>query len=105
MAHQKIGDVENAFDDFERATGAPEFAEPYFNRGRLYFDLGYYQDAAAEYDRAIRVDSSYADAYAQRALAFIALEKDQEARLDVERAVDLGADRAELETAIQEIKK
>lgn len=104
LANQKAGNVDKAFEDFERAAGGPEFAEPYFNRGRLYSDLGYYKYAVDDYSLAIGRDPSYADAYANRAIAYVALKKDNEAQLDIERAVDLGAGRAELELEMQEMK-
>lgn len=105
LAHRKAGDLDSAFDDFERATRDAEFAEPYFNRAGMYFDMGYYRFAIEDYDRAIRRNASDANGYAKRALAYIALEKDKEAQLDIDRAVDLGSDRVELEEAVQELKK
>ena len=104
LAHLKVDNIDDAFDDFERAAGGPDYADPYFNRGGLYFDLGEYRFAIDDYSQGIRRDPTDAGGYAKRALAYIALGKDDEAELDIGRAVDLGFGRVELEEAVQELK-
>ena len=71
----------------------------------MLYELGEYQFAAEAYSRAILIDPLYADAYADRALAYTLLAKDKVAKVDSDRAVELGVDRVELEGAIQELKK
>lgn len=55
-------------------------------------------------DEAIRLDLQNAFAYANRALTYTLLGKDIEAQKDIDRAVELDIDRAELETKIEGFK-
>ena len=106
LAYQGLGKFDEAFQDFENATGHVDgFAPAYYNWGRLLHELGEYQYAAETFSRTILIDPLYADAYAGRALAYTLLVKDRVAKLDIERAVELGVDRVELEAAIREAKK
>ena len=106
LAYQALGKSDEAFQDFQSAIGRGiGFAPAYYNRGKLLHDLGYYQFATEAYSKAIFIDPLYADAYADRALTYTLLAKDKVAKLDSDRAVELGVDRVELEGAIQELKK
>lgn len=44
-----------------------------FNRGNAYFDLGDYPHAIADYTEVIRLNPRFANAYANRALAYEAV--------------------------------
>ena len=105
LAHAALDRFDQAFEDFRGAVGrGPGFAPAYYNQGRLLYELGRYQFAAADYSRAIVIDPLYAEAYAGRALAYTLLEKDKVAELDMDRAVELGLDRVDLENTIRELK-
>ncbi len=67
--------------------------------------MGDYQRAIDDLDEAIRLDPELALAYYNRALASTLLGNDAAARQDIDRAVELGMDRATLEPAIDEIKQ
>ena len=105
LAYQGIGKFDLAFQDFQKAAGDTEFAPAHYNRGKLLYELGKYRFAAKEYSRAILKDPLYADAYTGRAMAYTFLEKDTLAKLDIDRAVELGVERVELEGMIQELEK
>ena len=105
LAYKGLGNFDEAFQDFKAANGpGAGFAPAYYNQGSLLYELGEYQFAVSDYSRAIQVDPSYVDAYADRALAYTLLKKDKAAELDIDRAVELGVDRIELAAAIQELK-
>ena len=63
------------------------------------------EEAIAEYDQAIYINSQLAIPYAHRALAHTLLGRDAAAEENVERAVKLGFDRSVLESEIEELKK
>ena len=106
LAYKGLGKFDEAFQDFETAIGRRAgFAPGYYNRGILLYELEEYQYAAETFSRAIASDPLYADAYAQRALAYTLLVKDKLAKRDIDQAVELGVDRVELEADIQELKE
>ena len=77
----------------------------YYNRGTAFLDLGRYQPALQDYSEAIRVFPMDAEVYAARAFCYALLSRNGEAQQDVERAAELGFDRAFLERAIEEVKR
>ena len=106
LAYKATGNIDQAFEDFRDATGRTTgFAPAYYNLGKLLYELGKYQFAAGDFSRAIQIDPMYKAAYADRAKAYTLLKKDKIAKLDIDRAVELGFDRVELEGAIRELKK
>ena len=106
LAYKASGNIDLAFEDFRKATGRTTgFAPAYYNLGKLLYELGKYQFAAGDFSRAIQIDPMYKDAYADRALAYTLLGKDKVAELDIDRAVELGFNRVELEEAIRDLKK
>ena len=105
LAYQSIGEFDQAFQDFEKAAGSSGFAPAHYNQGKLLYEIGKYRFAAKEYSLAILKDPLYADAYTGRAMAYTFLAKDALAKLDIDRAVELGVDRVELEGVIQELEK
>ena len=77
----------------------------YYHRGTAYLDLGQYQPALNDYSEAIRVSQGDSEVYAARAFCYALLGRNGEAEQDVERAAELGFDRAFLEKAIEEVKR
>ena len=80
-------------------------AEEQANSGNDLLHQGRLGEAIAKYDEAIRLNPKLAVAYANRGIARTHLHKDLEAQQDIERAIELGADHAELERIIKEIKQ
>ena len=77
----------------------------YYHRGTAYLDLGQYQPALHDYSEAIQFSPGDAEVYAARAFCYALLGRNGEAQQDVERAAELGFDRAFLERAIDEVKR
>ena len=68
----------------------PFTAVGYTQRGIAQYELGNFEEAMAYYDRAIRYDPNYAEAYYQRGLVFIEMDKTSFAVDDFEHALALG---------------
>lgn len=105
LAYKSMGKFDEAFEDFKAAIGrGAGFAPAFYNQGSMLYELGEYQFAVRDYSSAIRIDPIYFTAYADRALAYTHMGQDEAAKRDIDRAVELGVDRVELEGAIQELK-
>ena len=84
---------------------APDNAGAYGDRGNAYRELGRYRRAIQDYEVAIRLAPRNALTYANLAIVYTLLGDDAEARQARQRAVELGADRAALESAIEAAKQ
>ena len=90
----------------------------YFNRGAAYGNLALHQKTVAEFDEATRLHQAALEdfdsaiqinpqsptAYANRAITYIFLGRDTEAKQDVDRAAALGYDRALLDQTIRKAR-
>ena len=111
-AYNKLGNAyaearqyQQAVESYDEAIRLdPEYPLAYNNRGGVYAQLGQYESAIADYGEAIRINPRYANAYFNRAQAYAQSDLFIEARQDMERAVDLGADGAFLEEAINQLE-
>ena len=77
----------------------------YNNRGHNYYHLGQFERAIEDFNEAIRLDTEFALAYANRALAHTRLNMDAEAEQDFKRAEELGFDSETLRQEIEDLKK
>ena len=77
----------------------------YTLRGNAYRRQGQYYLAIKDYEEAIRLAPQFVDSYVGRAFAYTLLTRDQEARQDAARAVELGFDSTLLEREIEELTK
>jgi tetratricopeptide (TPR) repeat protein len=66
-------------------------AEEHYNKGCEYGLQGCFDDAIAQFSKAIELDPQFASAYAYRALAYTGLGNKQQAERDIHKAVELGA--------------
>ena len=66
--------------------------------------MGQNERAIEDSDRAIDLNPKRAESYVTRALAYTLLGNDEQAEHDVDRAVQLGFDRALLEGSVEEFK-
>ena len=105
LAYQSLGQLDEAFRDFDTALGTFGLVPAYHNKAKLLYELGEYLVLAKDYTQTITPDPLFPDSYSGRALAYSHLERDKEVMVDVDQAEELGVDRAALEGAIQEIKK
>ena len=102
-AYNDLGQCQRAIEDFDQAMplGSKIGKALAFNqRGVAYANLGHRQRAIGQYTEAIRLDSTFADAHLNRAIAYGATSKDAQAQQDVDRVADLAIARGALEAAI-----
>ena len=71
------------------ACGGPGGAESHNSDGVKYFEEGRFEDAIAEYDEALRLDSQYAVAYYNRGAAYFTLGQFERAIEDYGEAIRL----------------
>ena len=77
--------------DLTRAIDlSPRFAYAYYNRANIYFALERTDEAIADYNEALRLQSDMADAYFNRGLAYIKKGNVAQGRADISRAGELG---------------
>ena len=106
LAYEILEEFQRAFQDFADAIRVyPQYAEAFYNRGNRHARIGRYARSVEDYSEAIHLNPGYADAFYNRALSHTLSGADEEAQRDVESAVALGVNRAELEEAIDRIKK
>jgi tetratricopeptide (TPR) repeat protein len=99
------GQYQQAVESYDEAIRLnPEYALAYNNRGGAYVQLGRYEAAIADYGVATRINPLYANAYFNRALAYAMANRFAEARQDLTKAAELGADGAKLENLIDQLE-
>jgi len=89
IACYKIGQYQNAIEDFNKAIVLKTDYGVYFNRGIAYNKLGQYQLAIENYDEAIRLEPDFAWAYGSRGIAYANLGQHQRAIEDYNEAIRL----------------
>ena len=90
----------------EPPTISPELiaeAQEHFDIAVALGRQGNLEDAISEFDEAIGINPQFATAYAIRALSYRLLGMDALAEQDVERAIELGLDRAEVDGLIGQL--
>lgn len=70
-----------------------------------YLNIGQYQQAIEDSNKAIELDPRAANAYFNRALGYTFLGMDDQARADIEQAVSLGVDRETIEGQVEMVKE
>ena len=104
-SYNDLGQYQRALQDLDEAIKLkPEMALAYVNRGNSYGNLEQFQMAIEDYDEAIRLDPRLALAFSNRALAYTYLGRDDDARMDVERATQLGVDPGPILATMKEVK-
>jgi len=68
----------------------PDEALNYLNRGAIYATLGYYPDAIDDYNKALKIDSLFPEAYYNRGLAKARFGFTKHACIDIKKAAELG---------------
>jgi tetratricopeptide (TPR) repeat protein len=91
LAKQKLHDLEGAIEDLTLAIAMdPANATSRARRGDLYLVTDATRSALRDFDKAIELDASSADALLGRGLALAALGKHREAVIDATRGLALG---------------
>jgi tetratricopeptide (TPR) repeat protein len=86
------GDVDGAFETFDKAVKAyPNESEPYFKRGRTYYELQKYDLALKDLSKAISMDE-VARYYATRGVVYIRKNEPQKAINDLSKAIEIDPD-------------
>ena len=80
LSKKKLGDYSRALIDLNKALDFnPEDPSLYFYRGNLNMLFGEYKLAMVDYDKSIQLDPAYADAFFNKALAYLRLHNHREA--------------------------
>ncbi len=81
-----------------------DLAQLHVDRGLAYMELGRLRDALLDYDEAIQIYPSLAEAYANRAVVRVLLGMNAEAEQDVLRAEELGVHAGAPDQARDEVR-
>ena len=99
--HDK-GQHEAAIADYDKAIQLdPNFALAYNNRGSVKQDMGQHQAAIADYDKAVQLDPNYTKAYYNRGIANAKLERVDELRQDLQKALLLAREDGDKDMEIE----
>ena len=84
ISQARKGDYETAIDFFNKAIASnPQSAEAYYHRGLAYYNTGNPEQAIADYDSSLNLDSRV-NVYLSRAKAFLDLDKIQSSIIDLQ---------------------
>ncbi len=85
------GDYQQAIEDYTRSLEIGGYYEAFahHNRGLAYYNLERYEEALADFDAAIALDSAYAHAYYMRGLTYQKLDRHELALENFNRAIEL----------------
>ncbi len=101
IAHERLGDIQDAFNDYERAIIIdPTYYKAYFNRARLLVDIQNYKSAILNLQQ---IEKAYADSatfYFVRGLAQNGLRNYSDALADFQFAKKLQPDNQEIDINI-----
>ena len=105
LASSALGQNEQAVRDYDEAIQLnPGYVLAYINRGVAYLNLGMPGAVVEDADVAISLDPVNSRAYALRALGNTLLGDEELARVDADRATQLGFDGAVLEGRMNELR-
>lgn len=68
----------------------PDFAYAHYNKANIEASAGNHREAVRSYDRAIELDESFAEAYYNRGLTLILMERVEQGVADLSKAGELG---------------
>ncbi len=96
LTKKMLGDFTGALADLDQVIDEfPDNADLRKNRGNLYLLFGMPQRAIEDYSKAIQLDDEHAEAYYNRAIAFLTIYDKVSACADLDRSIELGHDMAE----------
>ena len=92
-AHVQSGNFEDAVKDYTQAiTSAPNFADAYYNRGRVLGRMGRHEQAVSDFSQAISLNPKDANVFADRGAAYGFLGQHELAISDFTEAINLNPD-------------
>jgi tetratricopeptide (TPR) repeat protein len=84
---KRRGKLDEALVEYDKAVElGGRTTGPLMARGELYFEMKKYEQAIEDYTRAIALDRSLADAYAQRSVCYARIGEDQKSDADAVRS-------------------
>jgi serine/threonine protein kinase len=83
-AHQRYQSAKDILKDLNQAK-----AKHFYDRGRQKAERGKYREAIDDFNHAIQINPSYAEAYYFRGIAYSRLREDQKAIADFQKAAEL----------------
>ena len=75
--------------------GKPDYANAWFNRGEIHYELGDFATAIKDYSEAIRLQPEDAGFYTSRGHTFFQLRRFRQALADYDRAVEIAPESSE----------
>lgn len=90
---RKNKDAINAFTKALKVD--PQYAEAYFQRGGVYFNISNYQQTINDVTKAIEISPQYAKAYNLRGGAYLSLRRYREAIKDLDKAIEIDSQYAQ----------
>jgi tetratricopeptide (TPR) repeat protein len=102
--YSNVNDVSNALDNFNKAIQYDyTFLDAYMDKGKIFYDQKKYTEAEKVFQLALKVSSSYADAYYWVGRCQEALGQKDEAILNYERAYGLDKSLTEAKEAFERL--
>lgn len=96
LTKKMLGDFTGALEDLKEVIDEfPDNADLRKNKGNLYLLFGMPRNAIDDYTKAIQLNDSYAEAYYNRAVAFLIIHDKMSACADLEKSMALGSEIAE----------
>ncbi len=92
VSYQSLGELDNALEDLNIAVTNPNNDSAYNSRGNVFYELGNYELALADYTQAINSGYSWSFVYNNRGLAHSRLGDEERALNDYQTAVALDSE-------------
>jgi len=104
-SHGDLREYWSAIEDYTRAIVLdPDYAEPYYCRGVLYWrEIGNHYRAIQDLTRVVELDPTRAEAYFNRGLAYKLHKEPDKAIVDLEQYLTKGKDRYWLDAARRQL--
>ena len=105
MIYARWGQPTRALWYFNRAvTMNRGGSKAYYNRGLLFLAIGSPERAIGDFSMVIQNNPSHLDARISRSIVYTLIGRHEQARDDLEKAVELGADREVLEQNLSDAR-
>lgn len=106
MAYRHFDRIDDSLADLDKAIQInPDLIPARFNRGSLHFSDERYQLALADFDHCIAIDPHNAAPYFNRAATYDALGRRDDAVADMQRFIELSADKPQWQQAARDTLK